>query len=32
VNGLVAAMEIAGVPAVRIGEVLPKQEKPIEIT
>jgi selenide, water dikinase len=32
VKGLVVAMEIAGVPAVRIGEVLPKQEKPIEVS
>jgi selenide,water dikinase len=30
-KGVVAAMEVAGVPAVRIGEVLPKGEKPIEI-
>lgn len=30
-KGVVAAMEVAGVPAVRIGEVLPKAEKPIEI-
>ena len=28
---VVAAMEVAGVPAVRIGEVLPKTEKPVEI-
>jgi selenide, water dikinase len=32
VKGLVAAMEIAGVPAVHVGEVLPKQETPIEVT
>jgi selenide, water dikinase len=32
VKGLVAAMEIAGVPAVRIGEVLPKRDKLIEVT
>ena len=31
-KGLVAAMEVAGVPAVRIGEVLPKSEKLIEIS
>jgi len=31
VKGLVAAMEVAGVPAVRIGEVLPKGEKLIEV-
>jgi selenide,water dikinase len=30
-KGVVAAMEVAGVPAVRIGEVLPKGDKPIEI-
>jgi selenide, water dikinase len=30
-KGLVAAMEVAGIPAVRIGEVLPKGEKPIEV-
>ncbi|HWC16362.1 MAG TPA: hypothetical protein VG498_05080, partial [Terriglobales bacterium] len=30
-KGVVAAMEVAGVPAVRIGEVLPKGEKPIEV-
>jgi selenide,water dikinase len=30
-KGLVAAMEVAGVPAVRIGEVLPGGAKPIEI-
>ena len=30
-KGVVAAMEVAGVPAVRIGEVLPKAEKPIEV-
>ena len=30
-KGLVAAMEVAGVPAVRIGEVLPKSEKVIEV-
>src|SRR5437588_10035423 len=31
VKGLIAAMEVAGVPAVRIGEVLPKSDKPIEV-
>lgn len=31
VKGLVAAMDVAGVPAVRIGEVLPKSEKLIEV-
>ena len=31
VKGLVTAMEIAGVPAVRIGEVLPMGERPIEV-
>ena len=31
-KGVVAAMEVAGVPAVRIGEVLPRAEKPIEVT
>jgi selenide,water dikinase len=31
VKGLVAAMEVAGVPAVRIGEVVPLGDKPIEI-
>jgi len=30
-NGLIAAMEVAGVPAARIGEVLPKADKPIEV-
>jgi selenide,water dikinase len=30
-KGLIAAMEVAGVPAARIGEVLPSGEKPIEI-
>ncbi len=30
-KGVVAAMEVAGVPAVRVGGVLPKAEKPIEI-
>ena len=30
-KGVVAAMEVAGVPAVRIGEVLRKTEKPVEI-
>ena len=30
-KGLVAAMEVAGVPAVRMGEVLPKGENPIEV-
>jgi len=30
-KGLVAAMEVAGVPAVRIGEVLPKGENVIEV-
>jgi len=30
-KGLVAAMEVAGVPAVRVGEVLPKSEKLIEV-
>jgi selenide,water dikinase len=30
-KGLIAAMEVAGVPAVRIGEVLPRGEKSIEI-
>jgi selenide,water dikinase len=30
-KGLVAAMEVAGVPAVRIGEVLRRGEKPIEV-
>jgi selenide,water dikinase len=30
-KGLVAAMEIAGIPAVRIAEVLPKGEKLIEV-
>ena len=30
-KGVVAAMEVAGVPAVRIGEVLAKAEKPIEV-
>ena len=30
-KGLVAAMEVAGVPAVRIGEVLPKGEKLLEV-
>lgn len=30
-KGLIAAMEVAGVPAVRIGEVLPQAEKPIEV-
>ena len=32
VKGLVAAMEVAGVPAVRIGEVLPKGDKLIEVS
>ena len=31
VKGLIAAMEVAGVPAVRMGEVLPKGEKLIEV-
>jgi selenide,water dikinase len=31
VKGLVAALEIAGVPAVHVGEVLPKSDKPIEV-
>jgi selenide, water dikinase len=31
VKGLVAAMDVAGVPAVRIGEALPKSEKLIEV-
>ena len=31
VKGLIAAMEVAGVPAVRIGEVLPKGDTLIEI-
>jgi selenide,water dikinase len=31
VNGLVAAIKVAGVPAVRIGEVFSKREKLIEI-
>ena len=31
VKDLVTAMEAAGVPAVRIGEVLPRREKPIEV-
>jgi selenide,water dikinase len=30
-KGLVAAMEVAGVPAAKIGEVLPRGEKPIEV-
>lgn len=30
-KGLVAALEVAGIPAVRIGEVLPKREKLIEV-
>lgn len=30
-KGVVAALEVAGVPAVRIGEVLPKAEKAIEV-
>lgn len=30
-NGLIAALEVAGVAAARIGEVLPKGEKPIEV-
>jgi selenide,water dikinase len=30
-KGLVAAMDVAGVPAARVGEVLPKGEKPIEV-
>jgi selenide, water dikinase len=30
-KGLVAALEVAGVSAARIGEVLPKGEKPIEV-
>jgi len=30
-KGIVAAMEVAGVPAVRMGEVLPKSEKLIEV-
>jgi selenide,water dikinase len=30
-KGLIAAMEVAGVPAVRIGVVLPKSEKLIEV-
>ena len=30
-KGVVAAMQVAGVPAVRIGEVLPKGDKPIEV-
>lgn len=30
-NGLIAALEVAGVAATRIGEVLPKGEKPIEV-
>jgi selenide,water dikinase len=30
-KGLIAAMEVAGVPAVRIGEVLPNSEKLIEV-
>jgi selenide,water dikinase len=30
-KGLVAAMEVAGVPAVRIGEVLPRQPHLIEV-
>ena len=30
-KGLVAAMEVAGVPATKIGEVLPRAEKPIEV-
>ena len=32
VKGLVAAMQVAGVPAVRIGEVLPKGEKLIQVS
>ncbi|HET9742109.1 MAG TPA: selenide, water dikinase SelD [Terriglobales bacterium] len=31
VNGLIAAMEVAGVPATRIGEVVPKEEKLIHV-
>jgi len=31
VKGVVAAMQVAGVPAVRIGEVLPKADKLIEV-
>jgi selenide,water dikinase len=31
VKGLVAAMEVAGIPAVRIGEVVPRQECAIEV-
>ena len=30
-KGLVAALEVAGIPAVRIGEVLPKGERLIEV-
>ena len=30
-KGLVAAMEVAGIPAVRIGEVLPKDDKLIQV-
>ena len=30
-KGLVAAMDVAGVPAVRIGEVLPSGAKPIQV-
>ena len=30
-KGLVAAMEVAGIPAARIGEVLPRQERAIEV-
>jgi hypothetical protein len=29
-KGLIAALEVAGVAAARIGEVLPKGDKPIE--
>lgn len=31
VNGLIAAMEVAGVSATRIGEVVPKEEKLIHV-